>query len=122
MPTIRISLTLTIDNVNVRGFPVQLTQVVDELQQFDYEEPADNNDTTFSALPVQEVDTVQFLYMKALQAVGLRVEGSELTNVAIRLSANGFIIIGNCTLTDSNITVNRNAATVARLEGLAGGT
>ena len=122
MPTIRISLTLTIDNVNVRGFPVQLTQVVDELQQFDYEEPADNNDTTFSALPVQEVDTVQFLYMKALQAVGLRVEGGEGTNVAIRLSANGFIIIGSCTLTDSNITVNRNAATVARLEGLAGGT
>ena len=101
---------------------MQFTQVVDELQQFDYEEPADNNDTTFSALPIQEVDSVQFLYMKAVNAAGLRVEGSELTNVAIRLSANGFIIIGNCTLTDTNITVNRNAATVARLEGLAGGT
>ena len=122
MPTIRVNLQLTIDNISVRGFPVQFTQVVDELQQFDYEEPADNNDTTFSALPIQEVDSVQFLYMKAVNAAGLRVEGSELTNVAIRLSANGFIIIGNCTLTDTNITVNRNAATVARLEGLAGGT
>jgi hypothetical protein len=122
VPTIRVTVHLTIDNDTVRGFPVQFVQVVDELQQFDYDEPADNNDTSFSTLPVQEVDSVQFLFVKALQAIGLRLEGGEAGNTAIRLSANGFLIVGNCTLTDSNITVNRNAATVARLEGLGGGT
>lgn len=122
MPLLSVMIDLLIDRDRVRGFPVQITQNIDEIQEFDYEEPGDSNDTTFSVLPVQEVDTVQFVYLKARDAVGVRIEGGEGTNVAIRLSANGYIIIGNCTLTDTNLTVNRNAATVARLVGIAGGT
>jgi len=97
-------------------------QTVDELQEFDYEEPADNNDTTFSALPVQEVDTVQLLVVHAVDAIGLRIEGGEAGNVAVRLSANGGLLMWKGTLANTDVKVNVNSASVARLRGLGAGT
>jgi hypothetical protein len=119
---IELRLDLLIDGKQHRWFPWRFRQSVDELQEFDYDEPGDNNNTTFSALPVGEVDAIQFLLTRAVDAIGLRVEGGEAGSTAIRMSENGLVLMMNVTLTDSNITVNVNSANDARVQGLGAGT
>jgi len=122
MPTVRLQIIVEVDGVPVRNFPLTISQTVDEWQEFDYEEPGDNNDTTFSVLPVQEVDTVQLLVLSAVNAVGVRLEGGEAGNVALRLGANGGVVVWNVALADTNLTVNVNSISAARLRGIGGGT
>jgi hypothetical protein len=122
MPLLQLRIEALYDGKPVTGFPVNVVQSVDEAQQFDHEKAADNNDTSFSALPVGEVDTVAALLLVAQDAIGQRLEGGEATNVAVRISAGGGFVGWGLSLTDSNLTVNRNAATVARIRGGAFGT
>lgn len=122
MPILQLTIDAKVDGNPVRGFPKNLLLSVDETQEFDYEEPGDSNDTTFSALPIGEVDSVQTLILEAVNAVGVRLEGGESSNTAIRFSAGGGLVAWGVTLTDSNCTVNVNSASVARVRGLAGGT
>lgn len=123
MPTIELYLSLKIDGDEANGFPLRRRLEVDEVQRFNTQEADDGNDTTFSALPVGEVDSVQVLvYDSVDQATGVRLEGGEATNVAVRLNAGGLVAVFNGTLTDTNLTVNNNSGAVARIKGLAGGT
>ena len=124
MPTIALTISLTIDEKVPLGFPLTFTQDVDEITQLiPSEKSADGNATSFTALSIGDVDTVQFLFFKAIsQALGLRIEGSESSSTAIRLDAGGFLLAGKVTLTDSNITLNNNAGAVGTYNCLAGGT
>lgn len=116
---------MTIDGAAPIGFPMTFEQTVDEaMQLLPVEKASDGNDTSFTAATIGDVDAVNFLFLRAVdRALGIRVEGGEATNVAIRLDAGGFILIGKATaLTDTNITVNNNSGAVAKLSGIAGGT
>lgn len=114
-------------DIRVNGqsrFRLHRTYTVDEVQYFDpYEKAADGGDTTFVALPVGEVDSVKVLAFHAVdQALGLRAEGGEATNVAIRHDVGGFLVAGGVTIPDSVLTVNNNAGATAKIRGLAAGT
>jgi len=106
------------------GFPLNKRITVDEVQSFGPTEEADDtNDTTFSQIPVDEVASVKaFVYQAIDQALGVRIEGGEATNVAIRLDAGGILIAFGATITATNITVNNNSGSTAKQRGLAGGT
>lgn len=123
MPTIQVYLDVKVDGVRQNQFPVYRSYTVDEVQTFDYTEANDGDNTTFSAVPLNQVDSVQNLIVQALdQAIGLRVEGSESSSVAIRLSATGLVAIFDATITNTNITVNNNSGSDARIAGLGAGT
>lgn len=123
MPTLKVHIDVSIDSKQLYGFPLEYKATVDEFQQFDYDEPNDGDDTTFSALPLSQITTIQDLLVKAVdQAVGVRVEGGEATNVAIRLASGGIVLILGATITSSNLTANNNSGSDANLFGFGGGT
>ncbi len=119
---IEIRIDVLVNGKRHRLFPWHIRQSVDEIQEFDYDEPADNNDTTFSALPVTQVGTVQLLIVRAVDAVGLRTEGGEAGSAAIRLSDNGLALLMNAIVTNTNLTVNVNDSVDARIMGIGAGT
>ncbi len=107
------------------GFPVRARLSTDEDTFLpDISKAADGNDTSFTALSIGEVDSVQAFFYQAIdQALGVRVEGGESSNTAIRLNAGGFILIFDAVgITDSNITDNNNAGAAARVKSIAAGT
>lgn len=123
MAIMQLTLDARINGYSALGFPLQFLFTLDELQQFDYDEPDDGNDTTFSALPVTQIDTVEALLVQAIDnAIGIRLEGGEVGNAALRLSARGGILVWGATLTGTNLTVNNNTGVTARVAGFGGGT
>lgn len=124
MPLFELYLDLYVDGARMEqiGFPMTLRATRAEFQAFNYLEPNDGNDTTFSALPVEQVATLRDLLATAIdQAIGIRLEGGEAGNIAIRLSANGLVLVFNGTITATNVTVNNNSGQNARLRGFGAG-
>jgi hypothetical protein len=119
-----VSCKLNGQELTSLGFPLNRRITVDEVQLFGPTEEADDgNDTTFSQVPVDQVASVKaFIWQAVDQAMGLRVEGGEATNVALRYDAGGIHISFGATITATNITVNNNSGSTAKQRGLAGGT
>ena len=120
-----ISLKVNGHELRALGFPLTARMTVDEFHAAGpYEEANDALDTTFSALPVGEIDSVRVFFLQALdQAIGQRLEGGEAGNTAVRLNAGGFIFIFNATgLTDTNLTINNNSGVTAQILPIVGGT
>lgn len=122
---VTISLKLNGDEIKGLGFPINRRLEVDEVQALGPSEKAnDGNDTTFTAVAIGDVDSVQALFYQVIdQAGGVRLEGGEATNVAVRLNAGGFVLIFGATgITDTNITDNNNSGSTLKKRVLAGGT
>ena len=112
------------DGLPMPGFPLTRRIEVDESQGFSYEKAADNDTTTFTAIPSNQIDTVQVLLVRANKAVTLRLDAQ--TDAGIELNAGGILAIVDATINASaatNVKVNNPAVTdVAIVEGLVAGT
>ena len=125
MPSIKVVVDVEVDGVKVQGFPLTRRISTDEVQHFDYEEAADNDTTTFSALPTAQIASVQALVLRALeQPITLRLDAQ--TDAGIIINAGGLIVIVDATIdagAATNATVNNPDATaLSRLKGFAAGT
>lgn len=125
MPSIKLTVDLEIDGVKVQGFPLTRRLTVDEVQHFDYEEAADNDTTTFSALPTAQIASIQALILRPLeQPITLRLDGAS--DAGIVINAGGMVIIMDATIdagASTNATVNNpDASALSRLKGFAAGT
>lgn len=124
MPNLKLSIQLEIDGNPVSGFPLVRRITVDELQQYQYEEPDDGDTVTFSALPADQIASIQALLVQTDQEITLRFDGQS--DAGIVLNSGGIILILDGTIDAgagaSNAKVNNNSGTIANLKGFAGGT
>lgn len=125
MSSLELTVTLRRDGYPVTGFPVTRRIEVDEIQSFKYEKAADNDSTTFAAVPADQIATIQALLLRTSKAVTLRLDGQ--TDAGIALNAGGMIVILDCTIDAgagaSNCKINNpDDADTALIEGLAAGT
>ena len=125
MPSVKLTVDLEVDGVKVQGFPLVRRITVDEVQHFEYDEAADNDSTTFSALPTAQIASVQALLLRPLeQPITLRLDGQS--DAGIIISTGGIVIIMGATIdagAATNATVNNPDATaVSKLKGFAAGT
>lgn len=129
MPTLKATLTLDLDGVALPGFPVIRRLAVAETQQFSYEEADDTTSTTWSAVPAAQVDTLQFVFLRADRGVNLRFNDGQTdtdTMGVLPLNTAGFMLIFDTTINagagSPNLRVNNNSGGTAVLRGLVGGT
>jgi len=125
MPSVKLTVDLEIDGVKVPGFPLVHRRSVDEVQHFAYDEAADNDLTTFSALPTAQIASIQALLLRPLeQPITLRLDGQS--DAGIIINTGGIVIIMDATIdagAATNATVNNPDATaVSKLKGFAAGT
>lgn len=124
MNTLEITITVRKDGEMLSGFPFTRRLEVDESQGFDYQEPADNDTTTFSALPTSFIDTIQALIVKTDLPITLRLDAQS--DAGIMLNAGGMLVIVDATIdagASTNATVNNPDASVsAVVKGIAAGT
>jgi len=124
MPTLKHTSILELDGVLLPGFPKVKRLIVDETQQFQYEEANDGDTTTFSAVPADQLATIQFLLIEADQQLTFRFDGQ--TDTGIVLNKGGLLLLMDVTIDagagSSNAKVNNNSGSTANLKGLAGGT
>lgn len=125
MSSLELSIMLRRDGIPSPGFPVTRRIEVDEVQTFKYEKAADNDSTTFSGVPADQIATIQALCLRTSKAVTLRLDGQ--TDAGIVLNAGGMVIILDATIDAgagaSNAKLNNpDDADVAIIEGFAAGT
>ena len=124
MPTLKLELSLSIDGVPVKGFdPVIRKLSVDESVTFVTEKANDGDATTFSTLPVAELDTIKFLALRPSKQITLRLDGQS--NAGIVLDADSLMVVLGATIDASastNALVNNNSGAISKLEGLGAGT
>ena len=125
MASVKVTVDVDVDGVRVEGFPLIRRISTDEIQHFDYEEAADNDTTTYSALPTAQIASIQALILRALeQPITLRLDGQ--TDAGLIINAGGLVVIIDGTIDDgaaTNATVNNPDATdLSRLKGFAAGT
>ena len=125
MPSIKIVVDVEIDGVKIPGYPLTRRISTDEVQHFDFEEAADNDSTTYSALPTAQIASVQALVLRPLeQPITLRLDAQ--TDAGIIINAGGLIVIVDATIdagAATNATVNNpDASALSRLKGFAAGT
>ncbi len=124
MPTVKLVIQLEIDNKPVAGFPLVRRLSVDEIQNYNYEEPNDGDMTTFSLIPADQLATIQALLIRSDKQVNIRLDGQ--TDAGILLSADGILLIIGATIDAgagaSNAKVNNNSGATAQVQGFAGGT
>lgn len=124
MPSYRLRIELEKNGHMVDGFPLVRRLDTDEAQPFDYQEAADNDTTTFSAVPTGQLATVQLLVVRADLPTTYRLDGQS--DAGIVLGADGILLIFGATIdagAATNVTVNNpHASTAAQVLGEAGGT
>jgi hypothetical protein len=124
MTSFEVGLILRRNGFTVEGFPVTHRFEADEVSQFTYEKANDGDTTTFSALPADQIDTIQVLVVRASKAVTIRLDGQA--DKGIRLNAGGMLVIVDGTIDAgagaSNAKVNNNSGAVSLIEGIAAGT
>lgn len=123
MESLEASLVIRRNGVVVQNITRRIE--VDEIQSFNYEKAADNDVTTFSALPADQIATIQFLLARSNKAVTIRLDGQ--TDAGIVLNAGGLLLIVDATIDAgagaSNAKVNNpDDADTALIEGFAAGT
>jgi len=124
MPVLKVSLNVELDGQPVLGFPVIRRAVVDEVQQYEYEQAAHGDAVTFSAVPADQIAAIQLLILRPDQQVTLRLDGQ--TDAGIVLDADSILLILGATIDagagSSNAKLNNNSGATAVIRGLAGGT
>lgn len=126
MPALKVTIDMQENNKSIQGFPIEGRIVVDEVQSFNYEKAADNDTTTFAALPAAELAEIQALVIRPSDVpVTLRLDGQ--TDAGIVINPGGLLILVDCDIDAgagaSNCKLNNpHASTVAIIKGLAGGT
>lgn len=118
---LELNITLKQDGKMVSGFPLYRRLVVDELQQFQTEQPSSVG--TFVALPATLIDVAQALILTPNQSVTVRLNGQS--NAGVTLLAGGLLLILDASLTAgaaTNVTVDNSTGVTATLTGLVGGT
>lgn len=124
MTSFEIGIIVRRDGVTMENFPVTRRIEVDESQSFSYEKANDGDITTFSALPADQLDTIQALIVRVSKAVTIRLDGQS--DKGIRLNAGGMLVIIDGTIDAgagaSNAKVNNNSGVVSLIEGIAAGT
>jgi hypothetical protein len=122
--SLELTITLRREGKPADGFPIVRRIEVDELQGFTYEKVADNNTTTFTAFPTNQLDTVQAFVIKADSDITVRFNNQS--DAGIVLKAGGIMALFDVSINSgisTNSTVNNPAATgVAVVSGLVGGT
>ena len=120
--TLEITVSVKRDGVDVPGWPVTRRVTSDEIQSFEYEEANDGDTTTFSDIPVGQLDSIQTLLLRTDQQVNIRTDGQ--TDAGILLNAGGILVIMDHTNDSGSnrLRVNNNSGNTAVLKGLAGGT
>lgn len=124
MPVLRLTVTLEIDGTPFPGSPITRRLTLAEGVGIDYLKSADNNTTTFTALPETTLPIVQALLLKTDASINLRFNGQ--TNGLVPLNPGGFLAIFDSTFSAgaaTNITINNpSAAGLASVRGYAAGT
>ena len=125
MSSLELSVMVKRDGIASPGFPVTRRIEIDEIQSFKYDKAADNDSTTFSAVPADQIASIQALCIRTSKAITLRLDGQ--TDAGIVLNAGGMIVILDATIDAgagaSNASVNNpDDADVALVEGFAAGT
>ena len=122
MPSIKFTIQAEIDGVPLNGFPLVRRVSVAELQTFEYEEANDGNTTTFSDIPVGQLDSIQALLVRPDQQVNVRIDGQ--TDAGIIINAGGILLIidGTNDAGSNRARVNNNSGNTANLRGFGAGT
>ena len=124
MPALRIVVTAELDGVPLKGFPWVRRLAVDEAQSFEYEQTAHGDAITFTAVPADQLATIQALLLRPDKAVTLRLDGQ--TDAGIVINADGFVLLADVTIDAgagaSNAKLNNNSGATAVIQGTAVGT
>lgn len=123
MPNVKVTVSVEIDGQPISGFPVVRRLEVSEVQAFDYIQPNHGDDTTFSGVPADLLDTIRALVVRVDQDMTLRLNGQ--TDTGIALKSGGLIIVLDGELDagagSANASLNNNSGEQAVVRGLAGG-
>ncbi len=122
MPVFKVSLTIERDGTVLQGYPKIRTLSVLENQDFSYQKADDGEATTFTTLPITQLEELQFLLFEADQDLTLRLDGQTDAGIAIR--AGGVLLLLDADIdagASTNATVNNNSSAVAQITGIAGG-
>ena len=93
---------------------------VDEAEQFQTEQASS---VTYVAPPVAELDTIQFLLLKADQVTSLRF--ANQSDAGLAMNANGIVLLIDANINvaaATNLKVQNNSGSTAILKGTVGGT
>ncbi|MCH7761634.1 hypothetical protein IIA15_09610 [candidate division TA06 bacterium] len=126
VPNLKVTIQVEIGGVPIAGFPVVKRLVVDESQQFNYEKAADGNPSSFSALPVAELATVEALIIKASDLpITVRLDGQSDSGIELKLG--GILVILDATIDAGagvqNVSINNPASSdLTLVSGVAAGT
>jgi hypothetical protein len=116
-------------SVEVDGLPNPIVKALrrlehPELQSFAYEKANDGDTTTFTAVPLDQLDTVALLYLETDQQITLRVDNQ--TDAGIVINAGGFILLHDVLIDAgagaNNLKINNNSGSVANISGFGFGT
>jgi hypothetical protein len=96
---------------------------VDEDIQVRYAKADDGNNTTFTTLPIGELDEVQFLYLTPSAQMTLRLDGQS--DAGITINSGGLIVLFDVDIdagSSTNATINNNSGAEADVKGFVAGT
>ena len=126
MPALKVIIDFQENGKSIQGFPIEGRVVVDEVQSFNYEKAADNDTTTFAALPADQIAEIQALVIRPSDVpVTLRLDGQS--DAGIVINAGGLLVLVDVDIDagagSSNCKLNNpHASTIAIIKGMAGGT
>ncbi len=112
MQTVKVTLNVEIDSVQVEGYPIIKQLTIDELQSFNYEKVTGGG---YVAVPVSELSTVQFLLLRPSQSVTIRLNGQG--DAGIVLAANSVLLIAGATIDTATLV-----SSTAIVKGIGAGT
>lgn len=123
--TVRIDVDLDGDPLKHLGFPIHYRQSMAEFQSFNYQKSANPDDSTFVQLPIGHITTLSAFILRTLtRETGVRLQGGETGNQALRLPANGLIIVLGGAVAGAGLTANNDtniSSANAHIIGFGGG-
>ena len=119
MQTIKVTINVEIDGVQLEGYPLIKRLSVDEVQQFNYEKTDGGG---YAAMPLDQLSNIQMLVVKPSKQVTLRLDAQ--TDAGIVVNANGIVILADVTIDDAvtRAMVNNDSGEIAVLKGIGAGT
>lgn len=124
MPEVRCSIVIEVDGVILPDFPIIRRYIVAELSGLvALSQAADNNTSSFHAIPQLTMPNLGLILLTTDQALNLKLN----LNTPVPLNANSLVLILGASLTqgtpNTNVEVNNPAvSTAANLGVLGGGT
>lgn len=114
MPTIKLSVTVDVDDIPITGFPLVRRIEFAEAQSFNVQR---TTGAAFTALPTAEMTTVKALILQSDKTTAIRLNGvaGEVT-----LNPNSVVIVFDATMSTAP-TLQNNSGSTATVVGLAAG-